>query len=895
MPSTFNLFLRGSSTLKLSLSTFSKAGVSIPIHCLDLHFSFSMAATEQVNVKMECEEPSAITVEEKPPVIQADKQPDVIGVPDVAIEPGMEGHVHPGDAGLEDEDDEMEDEGNESEGDEVESIVDIKIQNGIFKYRVRWVGCKPSEDTWEPEESFTGSESKALLEEYRETHKDRVEELLRNEKNKKGRRSKRGPRWEYVSEIVTREDKTALKPRELQSDDVFYGQTAAEVAAASGELKKLFDPTHKNTVTELFLSTTDPAVKVTRSQTKALIGSREESRSNTPISSKLLTAEDTCRGSASPTPNQAPKSRQKKGKASGKRTTKRRAAKEQEEEPSTEAVVVTSASLVDSQTNSTSPSDKPPIVLKLTLKKADKPAKREKRSSSEKSPKEKKKKEKKTSLPTVVTSPSPKLEPSEPDCSNQQTKIEATDASVMFKTEIKPKLVESASKPQTVTSASPAAASSDELPAPKGRRRALHLLPGPISINEPLTSQVLNGMLRDLEIKYYGEEERHPYSQEQFNEAILSGNFMRVRRAMVNNLLTAPRLAMWTNTFGANLLHLLCRTLKCDERHAGDDIATVLCNIAPTLLAGRDNHNRLPIHDAVDKGQVCRVFRLLTFHSPVNVIDRNGNTPLSLAYAKNHAKMMRILLQGGANFWTLESSERRKPENLRKRRAFDVLSKHSRIMSAQLVRARRKVYRLLTEVRTTSPCFTAPFADGPEFSFIYYHYPLPQADVGQCGHILFLHVCSVKPEGGALQARCWGGLRLAQAPQHNNRPLEPTSFTERGDHMMFFITPVNGANTIHVRISDAEMPKKLILAMQVVLVRRAVRENSSSSHSHYPPLEQAPMATERRLQADRVRLRTAAEMKAMDRVGSEVELPRSIVLDGFGYQRAIFEFFLEMR
>ncbi|ETN86535.1 ankyrin repeat protein, partial [Necator americanus] len=179
---------------------------------------------------------------------------------------------------------------------------------------------------------------------------------------------------------------------------------------------------------------------------------------------------------------------------------------------------------------------------------------------------------------------------------------------------------------------------------------------------------------------------------------------------------------------------------------------------------------------------VCRVFRLLTFHSPVNVIDRNGNTPLSLAYAKNHAKMMRILLQGGANFWTLESSERRKPENLRKRRAFDVLSKHSRIMSAQLVRARRK-----------------------------------------------------------LQARCWGGLRLAQAPQHNNRPLEPTSFTERGDHMMFFITPVNGANTIHVRISDAEMPKKLILAMQVVLVRRAVRENSSSSHSHYPPLEQAPM------------------------------------------------------
>ncbi|VDM67296.1 unnamed protein product [Strongylus vulgaris] len=292
-----------------------------------------MAATQELEVKMECEEQPEVEVEQKPPIAQTAEQVDikpVIASADVLTESGIEGHVHLGDAGLEDEDEEMEDEGNESEGDEVESIVDIKIQNGIFKYRVRWVGCKPSEDTWEPEESFTGSESKALLEEYREVHKDKVEELLKNEKNKKTRRTKRGPRWEYVSEIVTREDKTALKPRELQSDDVFYGQTAAEVAAASGELKKLFDPTHKNTATELFLSATDPAVKVTRSQTKALIGSRETSRSNTPISTKLLTAEDTSRGSVSPTPPPQPaKGRQRKAKTPSKRTTKRKAVKDE--------------------------------------------------------------------------------------------------------------------------------------------------------------------------------------------------------------------------------------------------------------------------------------------------------------------------------------------------------------------------------------------------------------------------------------------------------------------------------------------------------------------------------------------------------------------------------------
>ncbi|KAK6727058.1 hypothetical protein RB195_005013 [Necator americanus] len=53
-------------------------------------------------------------------------------------------------------------------------------------------------------------------------------------------------------------------------------------------------------------------------------------------------------------------------------------------------------------------------------------------------------------------------------------------------------------------------------------------------------------------------------------------------------------------------------------------------------------------------------------------------------------------------------------------------------------------------------------------------------------------------------------------------------------------------------------------------------EKSSSKCLHIN--RQDYLATERRLQADRVRLRTAAEMKAMDRVGSEVELPRSIVL-----------------
>ncbi|KAJ1358438.1 hypothetical protein KIN20_016864 [Parelaphostrongylus tenuis] len=285
----------------------------------------------------------------------------------------------------------------------------------------------------------------------------------------------------------------------------------------------------------------------------------------------------------------------------------------------------------------------------------------------------------------------------------------------------------------------------------------------------------------------------------------------------------------------------LCRTTRCDERHALDDITTVLCNFAPSLLFARDNSGKVPLHDAVERGQVCRVIQLLTFRSPVNVTDRNGNSPLSLAYSKNHAKMVRILLQAGANFCYLESSERRKPENQRKRRAFDVLSKHSRIVAGHMQRARRKVLRLLTEVRPASPCFTAPFSDGPDFTFNFHHTPTPNPPGGQYAYTLFLHVSSVKSETGNWQTRCWGGLRLAQAPFHNGRPLEPTSITERGDHMLFFIVPVDGSNTINVRICESELSRRLILGVQMVLLKRTPRENWSPSVNQYPPLEQAPM------------------------------------------------------
>ncbi|VDL66834.1 unnamed protein product, partial [Nippostrongylus brasiliensis] len=340
---------------------------------------------------------------------------------------------------------------------------------------------------------------------------------------KKGRRPKRGPRWEYVSEIVTRDEGSSLKPRELQEDDVFYGQPAREIAAANSELKKLFDPTHKNSATELFLTKTDPAVKVTRSQTKALIASREASRSNTPIPTKIVTGEDSSRASASPPSSQCAKGPKKKVNVTAKKGTKRKAS-EVKEEGAMETVVITSSTVAQLKNSrksvfanqlqaASNSSANPPIVLKLTLKKSGMPV-RKKRSNSEKLSKQRKKKEKNGSPGVSITPPSPKADEEKEGLKESVDSVEVDQYSA--------KCEESESvRPSSVEEIEPSASNAqnfepvEELSqAVKSGGRAVHLLPGPISLNEGLTSHVVNNMLRDLEIKHYGEEERYPYTQE---------------------------------------------------------------------------------------------------------------------------------------------------------------------------------------------------------------------------------------------------------------------------------------------------------------------------------------------------------------------------------------------
>ena len=57
----------------------------------------------------------------------------------------------------EDEDPVEEDEADMADMYIVDRIVDHKVMKGEMRYRVRWLGYAPSEDTWEPRSSFGSS------------------------------------------------------------------------------------------------------------------------------------------------------------------------------------------------------------------------------------------------------------------------------------------------------------------------------------------------------------------------------------------------------------------------------------------------------------------------------------------------------------------------------------------------------------------------------------------------------------------------------------------------------------------------------------------------------------------------------------------------------------------
>ncbi|VDO68640.1 unnamed protein product [Haemonchus placei] len=157
----------------------------------------------------------------------------------------------------------------------------------------------------------------------------------------------------------------------------------------------------------------------------------------------------------------------------------------------------------------------------------------------------------------------------------------------------------------------------------------------------------------------------------------------------------------------------ICRNIICTKTHESDDLITVLAKWAPELLRVQDAFLKIPLHIAVEGGEVCRVSTLLQLGSPVCWKDKNGLSPLEIAYSFGNGSVLKLLLNSGATFHELLASEQRLPP-LRRGHLFKMLARHSGIISGIMRSARKRILRNIFEIASLSPVFIAPFKDGAD-------------------------------------------------------------------------------------------------------------------------------------------------------------------------------------
>ncbi|VDP58163.1 unnamed protein product [Heligmosomoides polygyrus] len=231
---------------------------------------------------------------------------------------------------------------------------------------------------------------------------------------------------------------------------------------------------------------------------------------------------------------------------------------------------------------------------------------------------------------------------------------------------------------------------------------------------------------------------------------------------------------------------MLCRNVRCTKAHSGDDLVHSVVKYAPELLCIQDNQLKLPLHIAVEKGEVlvCRVLKLLQLGSPICVRDRNGHAPLDIAYTYGNGSIVKLLLNSGATFHELLDSEEKN----------------------------------IFEVAVLSPIFIAPLKDGltPVFKFTYQ--PSPDKPFnGMQSPVLFTYLAVNRPVPGELINaiqwffRCHGPLSCF-APTLNGRLLEPmtgkvplgVATAEQLTDSFVFLCPIQpGVNVLEFQLNES--------------------------------------------------------------------------------------------
>nr|CDJ91362.1 AT hook and Ankyrin domain containing protein [Haemonchus contortus] len=368
----------------------------------------------------------------------------------------------------------------------------------------------------------------------------------------------------------------------------------------------------------------------------------------------------------------------------------------------------------------------------------------------------------------------------------------------------------------------------------KARRSMAAHLPGPITYAS--FQEIRDEMYEDAVALYA--PERPSFDPEELINAVRTGDVRRFRRATEHfcalNVgidyggMIYSVISKWRDEKGGTLIHLICRNIICTRTHESDDLITVLAKWAPELLRVQDTLLRIPLHLAVEGGEVCRVSTLLQLGSPVCWKDKNGLSPLEIAYSYGNGSVLKLLLNSGATFHELLASEERLPP-LRRGHLFKMLARHSGIISGIMRSARKRILRNIFEIASLSPVLIAPFKDGADPIFRFTFSPSSEECLDRNsmqGPILFTYLAVNRPEVGKRGVewsfRCHGPI-LCFAPTLNGRLLKPlTGMVQHGvqtsellGDTFFFLCPLqSGINVLSFKLHESYAFKRIMLAAQ---------------------------------------------------------------------------------
>ncbi|CAD6186132.1 unnamed protein product [Caenorhabditis auriculariae] len=713
----------------------------------------------------------------------------------------------------------LEEEAEEDDDDDVfemEAVLDVRWchKKKCLLYLIKWF--QDDNTTWENESACISSESVGMLEEFRRTHTEKIAAILEQQEKKKGERKARNQKklWEYV-EAPNPED-NPLAPRELTVNDEYYGLPVKQL---QGESRRLFDPTHRQTETDLLLATmAAEGARASRSKTAKLLqsttgsdGSGCPSRSETPTSREPLKLTIKLPLKA-PGPGRGRKKKTDEGVPSQVSAVKvkKESAKPRKKPGSKKASSVEPTEAVESTEESSFPQ-------KISPEKVEDPDIQMAEIPPEPATPAKGVRGRKKVTAVKVSEAPVDAEKQKKGRGGRKKK------DVLVAPPIEDVQVEKEEEKMEVDDPVPSSSSSEQPQQKKlrdsGEQKAL--TPPPAEPDPPSNrngrDDVLVGWGKKLSLskadpnKAAGdairsavrvESLREP-SQETLEMAILSGDIKLAQRLASAIKFDPNRLIDWRDhNTKKPLLHLVINKLQSVNSGQYEWIARLLIKICPQkIFAVRDLDGNIPLHEAVYAQKTELVRFMVRAGSPVDYQNRKKLTPLAVAVRLRNINIVRILIEHGASYHHIVATDQR---------TTDVINGIDSAISNEFRKARLSIYGAIKEIKPVTPVFMFARHDSnslkDSFKFDYDEYP-------QGTFLMF-----IMPITYHRIQKTWivrkSAEKLTRAPLFNGLPMHHAHSVTMP--LVFFACPNHGENIFEITLNNISWNQGISIAVQFV-------------------------------------------------------------------------------